>query len=102
MQIMQRLNSLYETPEFYNTLTDDCMTSIMKLVEDFSWTDINLDYRIMLPSYSNQVAHEIGFLPTNIPSADLQKRAFLILPEPKSATRHFQKKLEVVSRQGTA
>ena len=75
--MMQRVNSLYETPEFYNTLTDNCTTSILKLVEDFSWTDIYLDYRVLLPGYSDQVAYEKVFLPTDVPFADLQKRALL-------------------------
>ena len=93
MQIMQRLNSLYETHEFYNTLTDDCMTSIMKLVEDFSWTDIYLDYRIMLPGYSDQVAYEMGLLPNNIPFADLQKRALLNPARTQISDTSFSKKI---------
>lgn len=91
--IMQRVNSLYETPEFYNTLTDNCMTSIMKLVEDFSWTDIYLDYRIMLPGYSDQVAYEMGLLPNNIPFADLQKRALLNPARTQINDTSFSKKI---------
>ena len=74
---MQRVNSLSKKAEFYNTLTDNCTTSILKLVEDFSWTDIYMDYRVLLPGYSDQVAYEMGFLNADIPFAELKKRARL-------------------------
>ena len=75
--MMQRVNSLSKKAEFYNTLTDNCTTSILKLVEDFSWTDIYMDYRVLLPGYSDQVAYEMGFLNADIPFAELKKRARL-------------------------
>ena len=75
--MMQRVNSLYEIPEFYNTLTDNCTTNILRLVEDLSWADIYLDYRVLLPGYSDQLAYEMGFLPTDVPFTGLQKRALL-------------------------
>ena len=75
--MIQRVNRLNEIPEFYNTLTDNCTTSILNLVEGFSWTDIYLDYRVLLPGYSDQVAYQMGFLPTDVPFADLKKRALL-------------------------
>ncbi len=75
--MMQRVNSLSKKAEFYNTLTDNCTTSILKLVEDFSWTDIYMDYRVLLPGYSDQVAYEMGFLNADTPFSELKKRAWL-------------------------
>ena len=72
-----RVNDIHEHPEFYNTLTDNCTTSILKHVEQLSWADIYLDYRALLPGYSDEVAYELGALPNHVPLSALRQRSLL-------------------------
>lgn len=75
--MLGRVNDIKTQPEFYNTLTDNCTTSILKHAERLSWADIYLDYRVLLPGYSDEVAYELGILSTDVPLSELRVRSRL-------------------------
>ncbi|WP_115937425.1 DUF4105 domain-containing protein [Aestuariispira insulae] len=80
--LMQRVADLSAAPEFYNTLTDNCTSSLTAHATGLSWFQRWLDYRLLLPGFSDGLAQEEGLLPQDIPLEDLRARALL---KPESA-----------------
>lgn len=69
------MNALYRAPAFYNTLADNCTTNILQYAERLSFWDIYLDYRGLLPGYSDSLIYEIGRLDTTVPLEELRRRS---------------------------
>lgn len=61
LSMLQRANSLAGQPEFYNTLTSNCTNSLLRDTDFPAWRRY-LDWRILLPGYSDHVAYEFGIL----------------------------------------
>lgn len=60
--VFARVNDLHEKPEFYNTLTNNCTTNIRSHINRMAPGRIPYDYRVLLPGYSDKLAHELGLL----------------------------------------
>ena len=75
--LMERVTDLEATPEFYNTLTDNCTSSLARHATRLSWTRRWFDYRLLLPGYSDGLAQDLGLLPTGMPIDTLRERAQL-------------------------
>lgn len=58
LNFLRRADNLRHTPDFYNTLTDNCLTGL--LAESGRYNDLHhwLDYRILLPGYADEVLFE--------------------------------------------
>jgi hypothetical protein len=76
LEYMRRVNALKEQPEFYNTLTTNCTTTIWvnsKINEDhlpFSW-------KLIFSGYVPEYLYEHGRLVTNQPFDELQKQSLI-------------------------
>ena len=75
--LMQRVAALSKNPEFYNTLTDNCTTSLTRHATRLSWWERSFDYRILLPGYSDELAQELGLLPGDQDIEMLREKALL-------------------------
>jgi len=60
--MMARTNQLAENPEWYNTLTATCTTSITKIVNQVTPGRVPLTWRALLPGYSAWTAWKRGIL----------------------------------------
>lgn len=62
MNFLRRAEYLSTAPDFYNTLTDNCLTGLM--MESGRYQDLHhwLDYRILLPGYADEMLLEYGIL----------------------------------------
>jgi len=60
--MMQRTNQLAEKPEWYNTLTATCTTSITKIVNRVTPGRVPFTWRAFLPGYSPWTAWKRGIL----------------------------------------
>ncbi len=69
------MNEIYQTPTFYNTLADNCTTNILQHAERLSVWDMYLDYRGLLPGYSDSLIYEIGALDTSVPLEELRRKS---------------------------
>jgi hypothetical protein len=74
MNYMSQINSLKARPEFYNTLTTNCTTSI------WLHTRTNpghppLSWKILASGYVPQYLYETGRLDTSVPFTELERRA---------------------------
>lgn len=62
-------------PGFYNTLLDNCTTNLLKHDPDYRFYTSLLDYRLLLPGFSDEVMQEKGWLGMGEPFIDLRVRA---------------------------
>ncbi len=60
LAICNHMNKLNDKPEFYNSLTNTCMTNILRRVEEVTDRSFGFDLRIALPGYSDELVHELG------------------------------------------
>jgi hypothetical protein len=71
VEMLERSNKLAAEPEFYNTLTNNCTTNIVRHVNTIS-NRIPFSYKVLLPAYSDQLAYDLGLIPTDRPFAEVQ------------------------------
>ena len=74
VEMLQRANKLYEDPEFYNTLSNNCTTNILEHVNAFASKKIPYGREILLPGYADELAEELGLLDTSLPIDEARKR----------------------------
>ncbi len=60
--LLEEADEINRTPRFYNTLIDNCTTGIAKYATPMpAWRRL-LDYRIVLPGYSDRLVRDLGLL----------------------------------------
>lgn len=74
LSMIQRVNELYNKPEFYNTLSNTCTTNIVRHVNEISEIKVPFNYRILLPGYSDKLAYDLGLLETDLPYEKIRER----------------------------
>lgn len=73
--VLDRANKLAHKPEFYNTLTNNCTTNIVRHANQLAPKKIPFDMRVVLPGKSDEYAYELGLLDTSVPFEELKQRA---------------------------
>ncbi len=69
-------NAAYETPEFYNTILDNCLTSLLKHAARFSEVSV-ADIRVLLPGHTDRLTYAFGITPDDIPFESARQRALI-------------------------
>lgn len=77
LDMLKRANKLKEKPEFYNTVTNTCLTNILKHTKKISKNKIPYGLKILLPEKSDHLLHKLGFINTNLSIKNARKK-FLI------------------------
>ena len=62
VDMMERANKLSEKPEYYNLVTNNCTTNVARHINRISADRVPLDYRVLLPGYSDRLAYDLGLL----------------------------------------
>jgi hypothetical protein len=57
--MLKRADQLSNKPEFYNTITQNCTTSILDHVNDLRDVKIPWSLEALLPSHSDKVIYEL-------------------------------------------
>lgn len=60
--VMEDAQAIAARPTFYNTLLDKCTTNLLKHDPGYRFYTSLLDYRLLLPGYSDEVAYEKAWL----------------------------------------
>jgi hypothetical protein len=60
--IVGRVNELAKKPEFYDTLTNNCTTNIVRHIDRVRPNRVQYDVRMILPGYSDQIAFNQGLI----------------------------------------
>lgn len=62
VDVLARVNELAQKPEFYDTLTNNCTTNIVRHINRVRPNRLGPDVRLLLPGYSDKVAYHQGLL----------------------------------------
>jgi hypothetical protein len=73
-QMLERANALHDKPEFYNTLTNNCTTNILRHANSISPHRIPYGKEVLLPGYADELAQRLGLLDTNLPLDQARQR----------------------------
>jgi hypothetical protein len=65
--MLNRANTLNDSPEFYSTISNNCTSNLLVHVNVVARTRIPYGFRILLPGYSDQLAHRRGLIATDLP-----------------------------------
>ena len=75
VDIVKRVNQLRDQPEFYDTLSNNCTTNLVRHINQLAPGRVPYDYRVLLPGFADHLAYELGLLDTSVPFAELKARA---------------------------
>jgi hypothetical protein len=75
--VLTRVNQLAKKPEFYDTLTNNCTTNIVRHIERVRPNRIQYDVRMLLPGYSDEIAYNQGLIIPNGTFAQTRQRAYI-------------------------
>ena len=71
--IIARVNKLYQQPEFYNTLTQNCYTTLRGDISSIAPPENRFDWRILANGYADQMLYENGNMNTDLSFPDAKK-----------------------------
>lgn len=74
ISMLTRANSLAAEPEFYNTLTNTCTTNIVAHINEIAPGRIPFSYKILMPGYSDELAHQIGLIDSTLSIEELREK----------------------------
>jgi hypothetical protein len=60
--MLERANKLEREPEFYNLITNNCTTNIMRHVNELSPNRVPYTYQVLMPAYSDRLAYELKLI----------------------------------------
>ena len=72
--MLARANKLATEPEFYNTLTKTCTTSIVSHVNEIAPGRIPFSYKVLLPGYSDELARQVGLINDTLSIEELRAK----------------------------
>jgi hypothetical protein len=76
MEYVRQINSMKQKPEWYNTITTNCTTDVLRLME-ITGGHARYTWKVLLSGYAPQYAYELGVLDTRIPFEDLKRRSHI-------------------------
>lgn len=75
VDMLKRANQLYEHPEFYDTLGNNCTTNIVRHINAIAPDKVPYDYRVLLPGYADKLAYDLGLIDNRLPFEEVKRRA---------------------------
>jgi hypothetical protein len=62
VQMLERANRIYEQPEFYNTVTNNCTTNLVDHANSLGAVQIPYGREVLMPGYSDELVVKLGLL----------------------------------------
>jgi len=78
LDIVKRMNALAKYPEFYDTLTNNCTTNLVRHVNSLRPGTIPADLRILFPGYSDQLIGQLGLIESHAEATAMRARAAVL------------------------
>lgn len=72
--LLRRAQQVHESPEFYNTIGNNCTTNLVDQINLIATRKIRFGREILLPGYSDELAHRMGLLDTELPLEEARLR----------------------------
>ncbi len=76
MAYIEQINYMKHRPQWYNTLTTNCTTSIIHLMK-VTGGDARYNWKVLLSGYAPLYAYEKGTVDTSIPFEELKRRSYI-------------------------
>ena len=76
LEYVNKINRLYDAPEFYNTLTTNCTTDVVALARALG-SDMRYSWKVVFSGYAPEYAYELGKLDSRLPFAELRRRSLI-------------------------
>ncbi len=83
--ISKDINSIYEKPRIYNTLTHNCTNELTRRTEEVSGIDFPLTWKSILPGYFDEVLYELNIINTEASFEEVKKQHLI---QNESVDRH--------------
>jgi hypothetical protein len=80
---MDRATALAEQPEFYNTITNNCTSNIVRIIDRGlpRGKRLGLSWRLLFSGFADAFAYDVGRLKGRMPFGELKKRSQIVRPE---------------------
>jgi hypothetical protein len=72
--MLERANALRERPEFYNTVTNNCTSNVVRHVNAIAPDRVPSGIKTILPGYTDEVAHRLGLIDTSLDIEEARAR----------------------------
>ncbi|MFZ0134299.1 MAG: DUF4105 domain-containing protein [Desulfobacterales bacterium] len=76
MEYIHQINSMKEKPEWYNTLTTNCTTDVVRLIRAYGG-QVRYNWKVLLSGYAPQYAYELRALDTHLSFDELRKKSYI-------------------------
>lgn len=77
VDVLTRANQVATQPEFYDTLTNNCTSNIVRHVNRIKPNRIVADYRVLLPGYSDALAYDEGLIEKHGTFPETKQQAYV-------------------------
>jgi hypothetical protein len=74
---LTRVNQIAREPEFYDTLTNNCTTNIVRHINRVNPNRVFADLRVLLPGYSDSLAYDEGLIERHGTFLETRQRAYI-------------------------
>ena len=74
VEMLTRANSLASSPEFYNTLTNNCTSNVVAHVNHIAPRRVPRGIKTILPGYADEVAYSLGLIDTTMTLEEARRR----------------------------
>jgi hypothetical protein len=75
--VLARVNKLAKEPEFYNTVTNNCTSNIVRHINRIKPNRIVADPRMLLPGYADELAYDEGLLERHGTFLETKRAAYI-------------------------
>ena len=80
LSYLEKANALAQTPEFYNTVTDNCTSNVISRIAAMPGSPGRPPYswKLLLSGYTDSYAYDLGRLDHNLPFPELKQRSRIV------------------------
>jgi len=76
LEYIRQINFMKDQPEWYNTITTNCTTNVVRHVRAFGGR-AKYNWKVLLSGYAPQYAYQIGAIDTATPFEELRKKSYI-------------------------
>jgi len=77
VDMLQRVNQIARKPEFYDTLTNNCTSNIVRHINRIKPNRIVADVRVLFPGYTDKLAYDEGLIERRGTFAQTREQAYI-------------------------
>ncbi len=75
VSMLRRANQLRDQPEFYNSLTNNCSSNILKHFNHVNERKLPANLKVLFPGYSDRLIYDLGLIDSQLPFDKLKHQS---------------------------